>query len=634
MSLGYVIKMHKKLIFIALDGFRVDIFKEMLEEDRLPNIKRVLDDGIYADLMPTYPAITTSSWTSMMTGAWPGTHGLIDFQLHFHGEPLDVLHNAFQPEYVQAETIWKAAEKAGRNVALIHFPGIRGAKMTAITKGVIIGGRILGRYTLGELGTFELAPSIIYTSKRIKLPDSRNKDRVIMIQQPKPLKDNEPAVLETCIHQKVENESLKFKIRISCEDGIFDKVSFLDKKNKKISTVKVGEWTKWIRVEVNNKTGIFRFKVLELSEDGKGISIFQTPITPLEDFTVPSNLAPEISDSVGPFPEEIEPPISPFREESKEIEGIEETYFELANYQAKWLFDVASYIISREKYDMIFTEFHEIDHTHHRVVGFLPIKDPSYKYLNKKNSDFNEAEAEKAEETIKKVCEIGDELVGNFLKIADDDTIIVVASDHGCVPAYTQINVNSALEEAGFLKVIKEGGRFKIDWRNTQAYHWERNFISINLKGREPTGVVEPEDYWDLREEVISALSTLENPMNNEKNLIMLFPKEECLPFGLYGERLGDIFLLFKPGYTAWPRLVLPPKSPIFQNYKTGAHTFFRPEILENRGIFIISGPGISKSEEIDYIRAVDVAPTLASLLEIPFPAQNQGRIIEEIIAQ
>ncbi len=162
----------------------------------------------------------------------------------------------------------------------------------------------------------------------------------------------------------------------------------------------------------------------------------------------------------------------------------------------------------------------------------------------------------------------------------------MVASDHGAGPAHTQINI------------------------------------------------VDPKDYWDVREEVISILSKLEDPVTGEKNLLTLFRREECLPLGLYGDRLGDIFLLLKPGYTTWPRLTPKPGSPIFQTGICGAHTFYQPMMLENKGIFVIAGSGVKEGARATMIRAVDVAPTLAQLLDLPMPAQNQGKVLWEIIEE
>jgi len=191
------------------------------------------------------------------------------------------------------------------------------------------------------------------------------------------------------------------------------------------------------------------------------------------------------------------------------------------------------------------------------------------------------------------------------------------------------------LMDAGLLSVEGDGSSLRIDWSRTRAYHWERNFISINLKGREPTGIVNPEDYWDTREEAISALNRLEDPKTGEKNIFMLFRREECQSLGLYGASIGDIFLLLKPGYTTWPRLIPKPEEKTFQKAIGGAHTFFHPTILENKGIFVISGPGIAeKGETKETIRAVDVASTLAHLLNIPTPSQNQGSICWNIIKE
>ena len=617
----------RRLLFIALDGFRLDIFKEMLEEGQLPNIESLVDRGVWLELLPTYPAITPASWTSMITGAWPGTHGLINFQLHFTGEPLDVLHNAFQPEYVNAETLWEVAERNGRRVVLVHFPGTRGAKKVVVNKGIVVGGRVLGYYTVGEFGAFELAPSRIYTTREVR---ETRQGRIVRIPRPAPSERG----LETVMRIEVLDEILEYKVVAMVGGEGERRVLILDASDVKLAELSVGDWSNWIEVTIGGREAVLRFKLLELSPDCKTVSILQSGICPKRDYTIPEDMSSEITEKVGPFLERIELPLAPFREWPEVASALRDAFFELSVYQADWLARVAAYVVGRKGYDVLFTEFHEIDHMHHYAGGLLSIRDPAYRYLNKKNPCYDEAREEEAVKAIKDMCIVGDELVGKLLKIADEDTVVVVASDHGIVPAHTQINVNAALMEAGLLAVKREGGQWVIDWSRTKAYHWERNFISVNLKGREPVGAVDPEDYWDVREEVIHVLNSLEDPVTGEKNLFTLFRKEECLPLGLYGERLGDIFLLLKPGYTTWPRLVPEPGERVFQIAPCGAHTFFHPMILENKGIFVIAGPGVADSTSERVIRAIDVAPTLSYLLEIPIPAQNQGKILRGILSE
>ena len=622
-------KPNRKLLFIALDGFRLDVFRDMLEEGLLPNIEGLVNSGAFLELLPTYPAITPASWTSMITGSWPGTHGLICFQLHFTGERLDVLHNAFQPEYVNAETLWECAERAGRRVVLVHFPGTRGARKLAVEKGIIIGGRVMGHYTVGEFGTLELAPTRIFTTRKVEADK-----RIMQIPTPSPSEDG---MLKTRITFEVHGHTINYDVFIvSDDDGKYREAHIIDADGRCLARLSLNDWSDPISVKTGDHIGIFRFKLMELSEDGRRLTIIQTHVSPADGYTIPASLSAEITSKIGAFPERVELPLAPFREENERlIPSLGRTYIELGWQQADWLAKTSAYIAKKYGFDMLFTEWHEIDHTNHYVGGYIPIMDPSYKHLNRKNPYFDEERAERALEITREICRIGDSFVGEMLKLTDEDTIVVVASDHGIVPAHTQINVNKALMEAGLLAVKGEGSSLRIDWSRTEAYHWERNFISINLKGREPTGIVNPEDYWDTREEVISALNRLEDPKTGEKNIFMLFRREECQPLGLYGERIGDIFLLLKPGYTTWPRLTPKPEEEVFQKAIGGAHTFFHPTILENRGIFVISGPGVAeKGETKETIRAVDVASTLTHLLSILMPSQNQGSIYWSIIKE
>lgn len=71
--------MLKKVLVIGLDGATFDIIKPLLISNSLPNIKRLIDNGVSSILNSTIPPMSPSAWTSFMTGKNPGKHGIFDF---------------------------------------------------------------------------------------------------------------------------------------------------------------------------------------------------------------------------------------------------------------------------------------------------------------------------------------------------------------------------------------------------------------------------------------------------------------------------------------------------------------------------------------------------------------------------
>lgn len=85
----------------------------------------------------------------------------------------------------------------------------------------------------------------------------------------------------------------------------------------------------------------------------------------------------------------------------------------------------------------------------------------------------------------------------------------MVASDHGGTPSqYQSVDVNGVLEQAGLL--TKKDGR--IDWSGIRAAYVGLIYMFVNLKGREPNGIVDPADYDRTRREIIDAFMVYRDP--------------------------------------------------------------------------------------------------------------------------
>ncbi|MFQ5809826.1 MAG: alkaline phosphatase family protein, partial [Armatimonadota bacterium] len=113
----------KKLVLIGLDAPIPHRVLRLVEAGELPTFGRLLAEGVYAEncLVP-HPTITPPNWTSIVTGAWAGTHGITCFNVHNPGDPLDEIHQGFTTDDCKAEYIWDAAERGGKNVILMNYP--------------------------------------------------------------------------------------------------------------------------------------------------------------------------------------------------------------------------------------------------------------------------------------------------------------------------------------------------------------------------------------------------------------------------------------------------------------------------------------------------------------------------------
>ena len=81
-----------KLNWFIPDGLRADpdiftIFK-WAKEGKLPNIKRMMDEGSYGYSIPTFPSHTPTNFAALLTGTYPITNGVADGPMRVEGQTL------------------------------------------------------------------------------------------------------------------------------------------------------------------------------------------------------------------------------------------------------------------------------------------------------------------------------------------------------------------------------------------------------------------------------------------------------------------------------------------------------------------------------------------------------------------
>ena len=178
------------------------------------------------------------------------------------------------------------------------------------------------------------------------------------------------------------------------------------------------------------------------------------------------------------------------------------------------------------------------------------------------------------------------------------------------------------LQELGFtaLKQDENGNDLKeIDWEHTRAVATRGGHIYINLKGRNPKGIVEPEDKYAVEEELITALYHYE--YMGKRAISLALRNKDAKVLGMYGPECGDVVYFTAEGYNKI-------HADSLSTQIGYAGTSVSP-------IFIAAGPGIKENFVTDrIIRQVDVAPTLAVLGGVRMPAQCEGAPIYQILSE
>ena len=108
-----------KVIIIGLDGADYYITKKFIEENKLPNLKRIAEEGIYSKLRSTIPPLSPSAWTSIFTGCTPAEHGIYGFTKRrkdsYFPRPISTKDR-------KVDAIWTILSQYGKRCILINIP--------------------------------------------------------------------------------------------------------------------------------------------------------------------------------------------------------------------------------------------------------------------------------------------------------------------------------------------------------------------------------------------------------------------------------------------------------------------------------------------------------------------------------
>ena len=116
----------EKIAVIGVDGFEPVLAKKFLDQGKMPNLQKFVEKGSCREdlvLLGAMPTVTPTLWTTLSTGAYPGTHGITCFFGHNHGQ-LDSLVYNLDSRRSKAEPLWNIfAEEANKKTLVWHWPG-------------------------------------------------------------------------------------------------------------------------------------------------------------------------------------------------------------------------------------------------------------------------------------------------------------------------------------------------------------------------------------------------------------------------------------------------------------------------------------------------------------------------------
>jgi predicted AlkP superfamily phosphohydrolase/phosphomutase len=332
--------------------------------------------------------------------------------------------------------------------------------------------------------------------------------------------------------------------------------------------------------------------------NGICVGCFLTPSTATDDYTWPVSVKAEIASLVG----EYEVDVKGFRTDQKA--WLRESVFRMS----RKLFQVVRHYLANTEWD--YFQFVDIglDRVHH---GFWRYHDPEH-VLHEPGSEF--------ENVIRDYYLHLDQEIGRLLEGLDDDTVVLVTSDHGARRLDGGFCVNEWLVREKLLalhqypEAVTPFGKLSVDWGKTRVWseggYYARVFF--NVQGREPEGTIPAAEYESFRDEMKARLEAtipgtlVFKPEEIYRNVRNVAPDLIVHFGGLSYRSVGGV------GY---PDLI------VLEN-DTGPDDCNHAQF----GSFILAGPSFPAVGELSGVRLLDIAPTLLELGGYDVPSSMQGR--------
>lgn len=629
-----------KLYWFIPDGVRAEpeLFTmfQWAQEGKLPNIKKLMDQGSYGYAYPNFPSHTPTNFATLLTGAYPSVNGVNDGPMHVIGKPLNTVAIAgFRSVAKKVAPIWKTLEDVGLKVALIAIPG---STPPEIQKGVVIRGRWGGWGADFHAINFETKGNL---AQRIKQGRGTRlfyfgPQLALYIDPVTPSGwSNVPVSYSNPLEIVLEGygASVYAYIYDSTNDKVknYDHVAFSLDKKQIFADITEGQWSNWQQIvlkwKAEDKTvdvaSNVKIALIKLGNDGffRVRFLYNTLNEYIAQPPAASEALQKITGPMVDFADNFPAQLVYYPEDKK-------IFMDEATMTYQWHQKAISAVTKQFSPNVV---IHDIYTPNQMLTGrwWMGYVDPKSTRYN----DVSSQEREKLWQEVQEMYKRMDDMVGEILKNADRNTYIVFSSDHGAIPLNKSVNLNNLFAQKGWLKftIDPKTGEPIIDWNKTKVIYLKMAHVYVNPNGlagdyKRASGPA----YETLRNEVRRTLENLTDSKGNKPVTEVTNWEDVQKHLQLDSDRAGDLVIANTPGF-GWNEEMTSDltifSDPLITGYKQAIYAKDVPGMWTP---FIIAGPNIKKNNFLGNtpFELVDEYPTILQALKVKAPSFVQGKVL------
>lgn len=580
----------ERVVLVSYDGVGAALARQWIAggvADAPDGLAAMAAGGVAAErLRMSSPTLTAVNHATLATGRPPAAHGIVSNTFRRPGTPIGHTVSGYAASY-DVPALWTAAARQGVSVGVLLWPGVDAGDLDRMADF----GIVWPRPPLARSEVYELAPEAAGTTGELI-----SKDGVVVLrwELEVALDGADPAAM-----------SLEAAAYDGNPDGSprYDTVAI--RRPGEVSWQLAGE-REWLAVELEAQAAadlrprryVAWCKPLVLNRFTGALRLYRGAVSRLHGY--PADFEDRLTEVIGPWPGV--PDERLLADWWLDLAtGIDlDTFLEQAERLDRYLDRAAEWVLANQPPRLLLAYHPTPDEYQHASLIVVPDQ-----------WAYTPGAAVAAREGLKRIGRSVDRSVAALWGALDParDALVVV-SDHGFVPIASEVRVLRALELAGLVDVVEEGGERRVAAASPMTATTSGGCVHLylNLAGREPEGVVARSQATELLARAARVLADLEE--DGRPAVERVFKHAELAAIGLDHPNAGDLVAFLAPGFAASPRL---DGEPIAASRYYGQHGYLAHHDAMC-GMLYARGAGIP-SRRLAEVPATDVAPMVARWL-------------------